>query len=104
MLPTILDKVSIARLDLSVFSDQHDVTREEINKRQNRSHDLALENLAEGLNGVGATQQSGITNEAVDTIHAKATELYWTFFCEDIPLTRIDIKWKLARLSELSLT
>ena len=99
-LPTILDKTSIARLDLAVFSDQHDVDASDINRRQNRKHDGALENLAEVLKWCWSDlAEVTFTDDAVDTIHSKATNLYRTFFCEDIPICSIDLKWKLARLS-----
>ena len=99
-LPTILDKTSIARLDLAVFSSQHDVSPEEINKPQSRKHDPILENLAEALKWCwSGTAEVQFTDEAVNAIHSNATQLYRTFFHEDIPLCSIDMKWKLARLS-----
>jgi len=97
---TILDKTSIARLDLCAFSDQNDVKAEDINKSQEGDYDPALECLGEVLKWCWSGQAVvEFTPEAVDKIHQEATELYNTFFCEEIPLVTIDEKWKLARLS-----
>jgi len=97
---TILDKTSIARLDLCAFSDQNDVKAEDINKSQEGNYDPTLKCLGEVLKWCWSGQ-AGVefTPEAVDKIHQEATELYNTFFCEEIPLVTIDEKWKLARLS-----
>lgn len=97
---TVLDKTSIARLDLCVFSDQNDVKPEEVNKTQEASYHPALESLAEALKWCWSGQVTvEFTKEAVDEIHTRATKLYETFFYEEIPLITIDEKWKLARLS-----
>jgi hypothetical protein len=95
-LPTILDKTSIARLDLAVFSNQNDVSAEEINKFRNEEHGPFLENLAEVLKWCWSGKADVVfTDEAVDAIHRNATALYNEFFYEEIPLVSIDMKWKL---------
>ena len=99
-IPTILDKTSIARLDLAVFADQHDVAPEEINKVQAEEPEPELWFLAEALKWCWSGQaQIEFTEKAVYTIHNEAIELYRTFFYDEIPLCSIDMKWKLARLS-----
>jgi len=99
-LPTILDKTSISRLDLAVFAGQSDVSPEEINRQMRKKPEPQLFLLAEVLKWCWSDQaQVEFTEEAVDKIHEEATELYKTFFYEDIPLCSIDMKWKLARLS-----
>jgi len=98
--PTILDKTSIARLDICAFSDQNDVKAEDINKNLQGNYDPTLENLGEVLKWCWSGQAAiEFTPEAVDKIHQKATELYNTFCYDEIPLVTIDEKWKLARLS-----
>ena len=99
-LPTILDKTSIARLDLAVFADQRDVSPDAINKQMQQESEPELFLLSEALKWCWSDLATVEFNEeAVNLIHGKATELYKTFFCEDIPLCSIDMKWKLARLS-----
>ena len=99
-LTTILDKTSIARLDLAVFADQRDVPPAEINKRWVGNYDKDLEMLSEALKWCWSdTAKVEFTSEAEKLVLEKATELYDTFFCEMIPLASIDLKWKLARLS-----
>jgi transcription initiation factor IIE alpha subunit len=99
-LTTILDKTSIARLDLAVFADQHDVAPEEINKVQAEEPEPELCFLAEALKWCWSSQaQIEFTMEAANIIHEEAIGLYRTFFYDEIPLCSIDMKWKLARLS-----
>ncbi len=99
-IPTILDKTSIARLDLAVFSDQNDVSPEEINKRMEGTHDPELTALAEALKWCWSDQAEVVfEKEAEEYLLGQATELYKMFFCEAVPLVSIDLKWKLARLS-----
>lgn len=99
-LPTILDETSIARLDLAVFAGQKDVPPEQINRKSGDDYDKDLEILAEELKWCWS-DSAGVrfTDEALDYLLQQATELYKTFFCETVPLTSIDLKWKLARLS-----
>jgi hypothetical protein len=99
-LSTILDKTSIARLDLAVFADQRDVAPELINTKFDGSYDENLKLLGESLKWCwGNAAHVEFTDAAVTTLLAKATELHHIFFCEMIPLASIDLKWKLARLS-----
>jgi hypothetical protein len=98
--PTILDRTSIARLDLAVFADQRDVPPDAINRQVQQEPEAELALLAEALRWCWSDlAQVEFTDDAVKEIHGKATELYNAFFCEDIPLCSIDMKWKLARLS-----
>ncbi|MEM3581287.1 MAG: hypothetical protein QXQ64_08540, partial [Candidatus Bathyarchaeia archaeon] len=97
---TVLDKVSIARLDLAVFSGQNDVLPEEINRNMVRDYDSLLENMSEALKWCWSGKaQIVFSDEALEKIFSEATNLYNTFFYEEIPLVTIDMKWKLARLS-----
>jgi hypothetical protein len=97
---TVLDKTSIARLDLAVFSNHHDVSPEELNKKIAQEADPALENMAEVLKWCWSNTAKVQWNEAAITLLLeKATELCNTFSSEVIPLVSIDMKWKLARLS-----
>jgi len=99
-LTTILDKTSIARLDLAVFSNQYDVNPEEINKIGNGEPEPELELLSEVLRWVWSHKAKVVfTQEALEHLFNEATELYNLFFSEGIPLVTIDLKWKLARLS-----
>jgi hypothetical protein len=99
-LPTILDKTSIARLDLAVFADLRDVSPQEINRENSNVYDENLELLSESLKWCWSDlAEVTFTDEAVKYLLEQATDLYNTFFCEMIPLASIDLKWKLARLS-----
>ena len=97
---TILDKTSIARLDVAVFADQRDVSAETINKKMRGEYDKDLELLSEVLRWCwNGSIKVEFTDAAIDTLLAEATALYAEFFSEQIPLISIDTKWKLARLS-----
>jgi len=99
-LTTILDKTSIARLDLAVFSDSRDVKAEEINKESDEEYDRDLEILSEALKWCWSDlAEIKFTKEAVKTLLTAATDIYNMFFSEAVPLASIDMKWKLARLS-----
>lgn len=99
-LTTILDKTSIARLDLAVFSDSRDVKPEDINKEFDGDYDKDLKLLSEALKWCWSDQaEIKFAEEAVKTLLEEATNLYNDFFCDLIPLASIDLKWKLARLS-----
>jgi len=99
-LTTVLDKTSIARLDLAVFSDSRDVNPEEINRESSREYDRDLELLREAIRWCWSdVAEVKFTKEAVKRLLKEATELYNIFFCDSIPLCSIDMKWKLARLS-----
>jgi len=95
-----LDKTSIARLDLAVFSDSRDVSPDEINQKSDGDYDHDLELLGEALRWCWSdTTEVKFTEEAIDLLLSEATDLYKTFFYDEIPLASIDLKWKLARLS-----
>jgi len=99
-LTTILDKTSIARLDLAVFADQRDVKPEDINKPFQSDYDKELESLGEALKWCWSGRaEVKFTEEATAYLLTEATNLYNTFFTEMIPLASIDLKWKIARLS-----
>jgi hypothetical protein len=99
-LATILDKTSIARLDLAVFSNQYDVDPSEINKVGNGEPASELEFLSEVLRWCwSGTAKVVFADDALTYLLESATELYNLFFTEEIPLVSIDQKWKLARLS-----
>jgi len=99
-LTTILDKTSIARLDLAVFADQRDVKPEDINKPFHSDYDKELQFLGEALKWCWSGRaEVRFTEEATTYLLAEATNLYNTFFSEMIPLASIDLKWKIARLS-----
>jgi len=98
--PTFLDLMSIARLDLVVFADADDVKPEEINKRHEEGPDPALFSLGEALKLVwGDRLTIEYTEEALIKIYEQATALYNEFFAKEIPIASIDLKWKIARLS-----
>jgi len=97
---TILDKTSIARLDIATFADFRDVTPEEINKEFKSDYDKDLLLLSEVLKWCWSnTAKTEFTTEATKTLLTQATKLYNLFFTESVPLASIDLKWKLARLS-----
>lgn len=99
-LTTVLDKTSIARLDLSVFSDQRDVNPETINQKVAKEHDKLLENLADVLKWAWSNKAKiEWTEQAIATLLSEATIFYKKFFYEPIPLVSIDVKNKIARLS-----
>jgi hypothetical protein len=99
-LTTILDKTSIARIDISVFADQRDVTPEAINQNNGKTHDPTLEALSDALKWVWSNKaRVEWTEEAKNLLLEQATALYKQVFCESIPLITIDVRWKIARLS-----
>jgi hypothetical protein len=99
-LPTILDKTSIARLDLAVFADRRDVKPDEINVEFQGDYDKDLHILSETLKWAwSGVAEVKFTKDAVQALLTESTNLYNTFFSEAIPLASIDMKWKLARLS-----
>ncbi len=99
-LATILDKTSIARIDVAVFADQRDVGPEKINSTTLGEPEQELGILSESLKWCWSnTVKTEFTDDALEVLLNKATELHNLFFCEMIPLASIDLKWKLARLS-----
>jgi len=99
-LTTILDKTSIARLDLAVFADQRDVEAEDINQQFEGNYDEELMFLGEALKWCWSNlAEIEFTDKAIKKLLDEATDLYNTYFCEIIPIASIDFKWKLARLA-----
>lgn len=97
---SILDKVSIARLDLAVFANSSDITAEEVNKIHSGEFDKELELLVESQKFARSPKINiEFTKEAFDLILSSATVLYNQFHVDNIPLVSIDQKYKLARLS-----
>ncbi|MGD0449446.1 MAG: hypothetical protein ABSA79_00135 [Candidatus Bathyarchaeia archaeon] len=97
---TVLDKTSIARLDVAVFSDQRDVAPEKLNIKITKEYDPKLDYMAETLKWCWSNTAKVQWEEAAVTLLLEmSTELYNTFFSEEIPLVSIDEKWKIARLS-----
>ncbi|MGA2680625.1 MAG: hypothetical protein ABSF44_02370 [Candidatus Bathyarchaeia archaeon] len=97
---TVLDKTSIARLDVAVFSDQRDVAPEKLNVKVTEEYDPKLDYMAEVLKWCWSNTAKVQWEEAAVTLLLDmSTELYNTFFSEEIPLVSIDVKWKIARLS-----
>jgi hypothetical protein len=97
---TVLDEISIARLDVLVTSDSRDVTPEQINSIEKPELNPKLELLSESLKWVwsNASQVEWAT-DAETTLLERATELQRQFFYKEIPLISPDTKWKLVRLS-----
>jgi hypothetical protein len=99
-LSTVFDKTGIARLDLAVFADSRDVKAEDVNRQLDSNYDKDLELLADVLRWCWSNAAKvEFTAEAVKKILSSATDLYQRFFSDSVPLTSIDVKWKLARLS-----
>ena len=99
-LATILDRTSIARLDVAALSDQRDVKPEEINTKATGEPDPAFANLSEALKWTWSSKAKvEWTEDAEQTLLDKATKMYHDFFYEAIPLVSIDVKYKIARLS-----
>lgn len=97
---TVFDKTGIARLDLAVFADARDVKAEEVNTKIESDYDEDLELLAEALRWCWSNNANiEFTSGASDQILKSATALYNKFFFDSIPLTTIDFKWKLIRMS-----
>jgi len=97
---TFLDLMSVARIDLCVFADSHDVKVEEVNVKQSGEYDSRLDLLSEALKWAwGENLEIIFSPEAEDKLLSSATELYNSFFCKGVPLASFDMKWKLARLS-----
>jgi len=99
-IPTILDKTSIARLDLAVFAAGEDVKAEDVNVRFEEKPDDDIWLLGEALRWCWSeTAKVEFAEEAVDEILKNATSLYNTFHTPSVPIVSMDMKWKLARLS-----
>jgi hypothetical protein len=99
-LKTVLDEISIARLDLAVTSDSRDVTPEQINSIEKPDYNPKLEHLTETLKWVWSnTAKVQWTEQAEITLLNKAIELEKKFYFKEVPLASPDTKWKLVRLS-----
>lgn len=98
--PTIFNDTSIQRLDLVVFADARDVKPEEVNQRLKAEVDPLFFHLKEALKLVWSNRlKVKFTDEVIDAILAKATELTTTFGWSGAKVASIDMKYKLARLS-----
>lgn len=97
---TILDKISIARIDLVIFSESKEVSPQNVNVIRDSKYDEKLLLLSESQRWAWS---SGIRiiydQEALELILAESTNLYNKFHTDNIPLVSIDMKYKLARLS-----
>jgi len=99
-LATVLDRVSIARLDRCVFVDSRDVSPEEVNQPRNGDYDRDLDLLADVRGWVWSGLPKVVfDDDAWNEILRKATEMYNSYYCDPIPLASIDLKYKLARMS-----
>lgn len=100
VLTSNLDIVTIARLDLAVFVKADDVSAEDVNRVMNEAEDQRLHHLAELVKVVWQQKfDIHFDQDALDRVLSEATRLYNKFYCADIPLVSIDMKYKLARLS-----
>ena len=99
-LSTVLDRISIARLDLDVFTSAEEVSPEDVNRVFSEEPDPRIEYLSEIVKWCWSNRAKIIfENEAYKYLLEQATELYKKFHVDDVPLVTIDMKWKLARLS-----
>ncbi|MEM2603461.1 MAG: hypothetical protein QW353_01075 [Candidatus Korarchaeum sp.] len=99
-LSSVLDTISIARLDCCVFVDSRDVGPEEVNKPREGGFDRDLALLADAVRWVWNADPKVVFDEGVwELILKHATDLYKRYYCEGIPLVSIDMKFKLARMA-----
>jgi hypothetical protein len=99
-LPTILDAVNIARLDLAIFVNANDVSIEDLNTVIRSDYDNALHCLSDLRAFVWQGRYETTYGEGfVESIHRHATDLYNKYHLNDVPLLSIDLKFKLVRLS-----
>jgi len=97
---TILDKTSLARLDLVAISDQRTVPPEMVNQLRPEAYDPDLEKLSEAVKWCWSGHaEVQFTEEAIIYLLDQATRLYEDFHCASIPIVDVNQKWKLARLS-----
>lgn len=98
-LPSILDPVNIARLDLAVFVNAGDVKVEDINMTLDEEYDPLLHNLKDLRAFVwNAKYQVQYGEGFVDEVHKRGTELHNKYSVKAVPLASIDLKFKLVRL------
>lgn len=97
---TIMDTITIARLDLAVFVQANDVTAEDINQALDEETDPLLFNYKDLRAFVWESKfKIEYDSEFVRLVHEKATELYNKFSVKNVPLISIDMKYKLSRMS-----
>jgi hypothetical protein len=99
-LPSILDPVNIARLDLAVFVNAGDVKVDDINKTMDEGYDPLLHNLKDLRAFVWQNKYTVQYEQGfVEAVHSEATNLYNAYYVKAVPLLSIDLKFKLVRLS-----
>lgn len=99
-LSTVFDRISIARLDLVVFTRERDVSIEDVNRRFDNGYDERIHYISEVVKWCWSnTAEVVFEEEAIDALLERATRLYNKFYYGDIPIVSIDMKWKLARLA-----
>lgn len=97
--PTVFDGVNIARMDFAVVCGKG-VDPETVNQRILDQPDPDLEVLREARKWVWSKYADyHFTDEAIDYLLEQATKLTKKFYSESVPLTDINLKWKLARMS-----
>jgi len=97
---TILDKTSLARIDLVAISDQRTVKPEEVNQLRDGVYDPDLELLGEAVKWCWSGHaEVRFTDEVIIYLLDQATRLYEEFHSPSIPIVDVNMKWKLARLS-----
>jgi len=99
-LPTVLDEVSIARLDIVAFSDSSDVRPEDVNVITDEHYAPELEFFSEAIKWCWSGKvKIEFEKDAVEEILKSSSELYHDFYVEEIPIVNMETKFKLARLS-----
>lgn len=99
-IPTIMDKVIIARLDAAVFVSNDDVEIKQVTQYGNEEPAPELGALSEVSKMVWCKKiPFEFTPEAVKTILKNSEKLYKDFKTEEVPLVSIDISKKLAKMS-----
>lgn len=99
-LPSILDAVNIARLDLAIFVNTGDVKIEDINTPIDDNYDEMLHALKDLRAFVWEGKYEAQHDEDfLNTIHGRAIELHNKYFVNNVPLASKDIHFKLVRLS-----
>ncbi len=97
---SILDKISIARLDFAVFASTQEVKPDDVNKEHAGKYDEDLELLSEAQKWAWSSKVNIVYEDsALKLILSEATGLYKMFHVDAIPLVSIDMKYKLGRLA-----
>jgi len=82
---SLASRASVARLDLCVFADSHDVKPSQINVKFCEDYDSRLHLLSEALKWAwSGTVDVVFTPEAEDLLLSSATDLYNTFAREPV--------------------